>query len=168
MTSENTPADRATATVRGRRKRLSLAGLACTALTAVVLSAATPALAAPTASSAAVVAASKTDLPKLNEAALQAAVEGSSVSATAMLARVSRMAGQWTGTSGVARPGRTADGPRQRPTIPLSRADGGRRRGAEVTVRPPATDWRARPARRAGPAAAGGDAVRCGGLRRTG
>ncbi|MER7468606.1 serine hydrolase domain-containing protein [Streptomyces sp. NPDC097981] len=102
MTSQTFPTDHTTATVRSRRKRLPLPGLACMALTAVVLSTAAPALAAPAASPAAVVAASKPDLPKLNAAALQAAVEGSSVSATAMLARVSGPAGQWTGTSGVA------------------------------------------------------------------
>ncbi|MER7585137.1 serine hydrolase domain-containing protein [Kitasatospora sp. NPDC097691] len=102
MTSETMPTDRATATAKGRRRRLPLAGLACMALTAVVLSAAAPALAAPAGRPAAVVAAREVSLPKLNVAALQAAAASAPATTTAMLARVSGPAGHWTGTSGVA------------------------------------------------------------------
>ncbi len=118
MSSEALSSNCRTTTERVRPARLSRVALACTALTAVVMSTgvpAAPAVAAPsqrpTARSLSVAPA----LAPLNPAALQQAISSAPDRVTAVLARVSGSAGRWTGTFG------TADVTTQAPVEPEGR-----------------------------------------------
>ncbi|MFC0601166.1 serine hydrolase domain-containing protein [Streptomyces palmae] len=101
MIFEPLSARRAT-TPGNRRRRCTRAVLSCTAVAAMALGAAAPALAAPAEHSATAAQRTHGSLPELDPEALQQALATSPDRVTGVLARVSGPAGHWTGTYGVA------------------------------------------------------------------